>query len=358
MAVPGDAFRFIIQYGETHQIEQMLLKGSIFARMSPDEKHELVEKLQSLDYTTGFCGDGANDCGALKAADVGISLSEAEASVAAPFTSQVFDISCVLDVIKEGRSALVTSFSCFKYMSLYSAIQFVTVSIMYSLGSNLGDFQFLWIDLFLIIPIAVFMGWAEPYPRLCVKRPTANLVSRKVLVPLMGEIVILAFFQFLTWRLVQQADWYHPPLRGGDDSQVQSSDSTVLFIISCFQYIFIAVILSVGPPYRKPMVENRPFLLTLLVTVLFTIAIMFMPVDSWFGQLMDLDYVSLQFKGLIVALAVANIIVSYLAEHWVFQGLATVLQKVARLVGLPTKNASNKRYKRILREEAELPKTV
>lgn len=68
--------------------------------MSPDEKHELVEKLQSLDYCCGFCGDGANDCGALKAADVGISLSDAEASVAAPFTSRVFEISCVPTVIK------------------------------------------------------------------------------------------------------------------------------------------------------------------------------------------------------------------------------------------------------------------
>lgn len=68
--------------------------------MSPDEKHELVEKLQSLDYCCGFCGDGANDCGALKAADVGISLSDAEASVAAPFTSRIFDISCVPRLIK------------------------------------------------------------------------------------------------------------------------------------------------------------------------------------------------------------------------------------------------------------------
>lgn len=78
----------------------MLVKGKVFARMSPDEKHELVEKLQSIDYSCGFCGDGANDCGALKAADVGISLSQAEASVAAPFTSQVFDIRCVLEVIR------------------------------------------------------------------------------------------------------------------------------------------------------------------------------------------------------------------------------------------------------------------
>jgi cation-transporting ATPase 13A3/4/5 len=78
----------------------MLVRGKVFARMSPGEKHELVEKLQSIDFTCGFCGDGANDCGALKAADVGISLSEAEASVAAPFTSRVFDIRCVLEVIR------------------------------------------------------------------------------------------------------------------------------------------------------------------------------------------------------------------------------------------------------------------
>lgn len=68
--------------------------------MSPDEKHELVEKLQSIDYCCGFCGDGANDCGALKAADVGISLSDAEASVAAPFTSRQFEISCVPKLIR------------------------------------------------------------------------------------------------------------------------------------------------------------------------------------------------------------------------------------------------------------------
>jgi hypothetical protein len=81
-------------------LPQMLVRGNVFARMSPDEKHELVERLQSLDYCCGFCGDGANDCGALKAADVGISLSDAEASVAAPFTSRQFDISCVPQLIK------------------------------------------------------------------------------------------------------------------------------------------------------------------------------------------------------------------------------------------------------------------
>ncbi|ELU37719.1 Ca-transporting ATPase [Rhizoctonia solani AG-1 IA] len=139
--------------------KQMLVKAQIFARMSPDEKHELVSRLQSLGYTVCFCGDGANDCGALKAADVGLSLSEAEASVAAPFTSRTPDIGCVIEVIREGRAALVTSFSCFKYMRLS-------------------------------------MGRTLPYSRIYPKRPTASLVSKKVLSSIIGQIVITSAFQF------------------------------------------------------------------------------------------------------------------------------------------------------------------
>lgn len=56
--------------------------------MSPDDKATLVERLQGFTKAeVGMCGDGANDCGALKTADMGVSLSEAEASIAAPFTS-------------------------------------------------------------------------------------------------------------------------------------------------------------------------------------------------------------------------------------------------------------------------------
>lgn len=95
-----DSSTLAITVSEYSCSAQMLVCGKVFARMSPDEKHELVEKLQSIDYCCGFCGDGANDCGALKAADVGISLSDAEASVAAPFTSRQFEISCVPTLIR------------------------------------------------------------------------------------------------------------------------------------------------------------------------------------------------------------------------------------------------------------------
>ncbi|VDQ06328.1 unnamed protein product [Trichobilharzia regenti] len=91
----------------------------------------MIEALQSVGYFVSMCGDGANDCGALKVAHAGIALSEAEASVASPFTSKQQNISCVLTLIREGRCALTTSFGAFKFMVGYSMIQFFSAILLY-----------------------------------------------------------------------------------------------------------------------------------------------------------------------------------------------------------------------------------
>lgn len=172
-------------------LKQVLLKAQIYARMSPDDKAKLVEKLREFCKTeVGMCGDGANDCGALKTADVGLSLSEAEASIAAPFTSQIQDISSVVILLREGRCALSTSFQCFKFIELYSMIQFTTVTLLYSMGSNLTDPQFLYIDLFILIPLSIFMGQTESYKSLTPHLPAGSLLSMPVLTSVIGSCII------------------------------------------------------------------------------------------------------------------------------------------------------------------------
>ncbi|KIX10370.1 uncharacterized protein Z518_01452 [Rhinocladiella mackenziei CBS 650.93] len=327
LAVTGDAFRWIIDFGSTEVLQRMLVKGTVFARMSPDEKHELVEKMQSIDYCCGFCGDGANDCGALKAADVGVSLSEAEASVAAPFTSHVFDISCVPTLIKEGRAALVTSFCCFKYMSLYSAIQFTSVSFLYASASNLGDFQFLFIDLALILPIAIFMGWTGAYPVLSKKHPTANLVSRKVLTPLLGQIVLSILVQLIAFETVQDQPWYQPPQLDKDKSNVDNSQNTALFLVSCYQYTLSGVVLSSGPPFRQSMTTNAPFCVTIVVALLISLYMLLDPA-KWLADFMDLTEMSLDYELFLLALAATGFAVAYLSEQYAFPSLAKFIGRL------------------------------
>ncbi|XP_043329285.1 probable cation-transporting ATPase 13A4 isoform X3 [Cervus canadensis] len=153
-ALNGKSFQVITQHFSS-LLPKILMNGTIFARMSPGQKSSLVEEFQKLDYFVGMCGDGANDCGALKMAHVGVSLSEQEASVASPFTSKTPNIECVPHLIKEGRAALVTSFCMFKYMALYSMIQYVGVLLLYWETNNLSNYQFLFQDLAITTIIGV-----------------------------------------------------------------------------------------------------------------------------------------------------------------------------------------------------------
>ncbi|XP_073929609.1 probable cation-transporting ATPase 13A4 isoform X8 [Castor canadensis] len=104
-ALSGKSFHVISQHFSS-LLPKILINGTIFARMSPGQKSSLVEEFQKLDYFVGMCGDGANDCGALKMAHVGISLSEQEASVASPFTSKTPNIECVPHLINESEWCL------------------------------------------------------------------------------------------------------------------------------------------------------------------------------------------------------------------------------------------------------------
>ncbi len=197
-AITGKAIDLILEKDPLltrRKTKKIVSSISVYARMSPDSKARLVEALQKLGHIVGMCGDGANDCAALKAADVGISLSEAEASIAAPFTSRTPDTSCVIKLLREGRAALATSFQCFKFMALYSMIQLSSVSIMYGLKINLTDMQYLMIDLYIILPIAATMSWTKAARGLSRQMPTSDLLSLPVLASILGQVLIQAVSQ-------------------------------------------------------------------------------------------------------------------------------------------------------------------
>jgi P-type Mg2+ transporter len=53
---------------------QRALECQVFARLTPDQKQQLVASLRAAGHVVGFLGDGVNDAPALQAADVGVSV--------------------------------------------------------------------------------------------------------------------------------------------------------------------------------------------------------------------------------------------------------------------------------------------
>uniref|UniRef100_A0A8C7YIK8 Polyamine-transporting ATPase 13A3 n=1 Tax=Oryzias sinensis TaxID=183150 RepID=A0A8C7YIK8_9TELE len=297
-AMNGKSFATILEHFPD-MLQKLVLRGTVFARMAPDQKTQLIEALQGVDYYVGMCGDGANDCGALKRAHGGISLSELEASVASPFTSRTPNISCVPNLIREGRAALITSFCVFKFMALYSIIQYISVTLLYSILSNLGDLQFLFIDIAIILIIVFTMSLNPAWKDLVPRRPPSGLISGPLLFSVLTQILICLGFQIITFVWVQKQAWYtvwkpftdvcnHSSQLNVselnntelDEHNIQNFENTSLFYVSSFQYLIVAVVFSKGKPFRQPSYKNWPFVLSTVGLYIFLLFILFHPVES------------------------------------------------------------------------------
>jgi len=97
-------------------------------------------------------------------------------------------------MLREGRCALTTSFQTFKYIELYSFIQFITVCTLYTFAADLADMQFLYQDLIVIVPLSMFMGQTGPYKKLSKMLPLGALISVPVLTSVLGVVVLQMVF--------------------------------------------------------------------------------------------------------------------------------------------------------------------
>ena len=270
-------------------LPSVITKGTVFARMAPDQKTQLVEQLMAMDYVVAMCGDGANDCGALKAAHIGVSLSEAEASVAAPFTSREVNITCVLRLIQEGRCALTTSFETFKYMAMYSLIQFMTVLILYTEGAALSNLEFLFVDLGITTSLALTLGRTGPAPGLTHRRPVGSLVSLSNLVPLGLQIFLCFCFQWSALKFLQIQPWYKhvvPTENDDDEGVVVCWENTAVYCVSCFQYLILAAVYSKGAPFRQPFYTNLSLVGMLAVLTMISTLMLVYPIEP-ISELME-----------------------------------------------------------------------
>ena len=306
IAITGPVFEKIFKLNERyiknkdpklkliHQSYRLILKnGRVFARMAPEHKALLVEAFKKEGFTTLMCGDGANDCAALRTATVGVSLSPEEASIAAGFTSQIPDVSCIYELLREGKCSLTTSIQTFKYMMLYSLIQFICVTLLMIYISYLTDFQFLVSDLFIIFPLEWFLAMTHPHSDLTYEQPVSALLSFPVISSILIQTILVFVFQFVGYQILKKHyDFENICDFDDNDDPLPCHENTIIFLIAHFQYLTAALAFSVSKPFRQPIYKNWPLMIYLALIYFYSIWIT-INCDDWsmklFG-LYDLKY--------------------------------------------------------------------
>ena len=121
----------------SEEMQRAVAECSVFGRVTPQQKKQMVQALQSQKHTVAMTGDGVNDVLALKEADCSIAMASGSeaASNAAQIVLLDSDFARMPSVVLEGRRVvnnIQRSASLFLVKNLFSMLMtlftFVAVS--------------------------------------------------------------------------------------------------------------------------------------------------------------------------------------------------------------------------------------
>jgi H+-transporting ATPase len=119
---------------EKNVLDNMLENADGIAEVFPENKFDIVTRLQEKGHIVGMTGDGVNDAPALKQADVGIAVSGATdaARAAADIVLTSMGISVIISAIAEARRIFsrMTSYATYRIAETIRVLLFMTLSIL------------------------------------------------------------------------------------------------------------------------------------------------------------------------------------------------------------------------------------
>jgi magnesium-transporting ATPase (P-type) len=236
----------------------------VFGRCNPTHKVSVISTFIEKGYITLMCGDGQNDCGALKSAHVGIALSTAEASLVAPFTSIDKEIKAVVELLREGRCALASAFAAYKYYILYGQIEAFLQTMTAYLSVTFSEWCWIFLDGVWSTTMAFSLPLAKAAKTLSPSRPTASLFSLHTLSSTCGLLAINFLFNVIALLALFGQDWFQCRKWNSEDvSDIltigDNYETSALFVVGGFQYFATAMSLNFGYTFRENWWKNYVF---------------------------------------------------------------------------------------------------
>nr|GLL19784.1 probable manganese-transporting ATPase PDR2 [Ipomoea trifida]GMC66479.1 probable manganese-transporting ATPase PDR2 [Ipomoea batatas]GMC68134.1 probable manganese-transporting ATPase PDR2 [Ipomoea batatas] len=204
-----------------------------------------------------------------------------DASMASPFTAKHASVAPTTDIIRQGRSTLVTTLQMFKILGLNCLATAYVLSVMYLDGVKLGDVQATISGVF-TAAFFLFISHARPLQNLSAERPHPNIFCAYVFLSLLGQFAVHLFFLISS---VNEANKYMPDECIEPDSDFHPNlVNTVSYMVSMMLQVATFAVNYMGRPFNQSISENKPFLYSLLGAVGFFTVItsdLFRNLNDW-----------------------------------------------------------------------------
>lgn len=233
------------------EVRRLARERSVFARVSPRHKVQLVRALQGTGARVAMTGDGVNDAAAIKEADVGIAMGRCGVEVTREAASVVLTddrFDTILAAVEEGRGLFQNVRSFMRYLLGCNAGEVLVMlgATLLGLPLPLTPLQILWMNLVTDGLPAIALGMDPPSPGLMERpprRPGEGVLGGGLGVQLLGRataIGLSALGVFL-WMLV-----------AGHDLVVARTAAFTTLVTAQLVYVFSARSERLDPLERSP----------------------------------------------------------------------------------------------------------
>ncbi|CEG71670.1 hypothetical protein RMATCC62417_07368 [Rhizopus microsporus] len=259
LAVTGKAFDWLCDH---NKMRKYLLDTRVFARMTPSGKVKCIQ-LHMERGITAMTGDGGNDCGALRAAHVGIAMSDAEASIVSPFSTSIRSVRSCVELIRQGRGALATSITNYKYLVMYGQVMMMLKIYTFYFSITMSQNVWIAVDVLITVLLTWAVSQSRAAKRLEDQRPTAQLLGPQTLASGLGLVTINWLFLIGAFVMLFKQPWFR--CHEFDSSAVDISkwwlladnyEAEVLALVCLFQFINNAAVFNFGYKFRKSFYRN------------------------------------------------------------------------------------------------------
>ncbi|XP_062083748.1 probable manganese-transporting ATPase PDR2 [Humulus lupulus] len=238
-------------------------KGKVATNNSISNRHSMaLERQQKLKKMMEELNDDSDGRAPI--------VKLGDASMASPFTAKHASVSPTTDIIRQGRSTLVTTLQMFKILGLNCLATAYVLSVMYLDGVKLGDVQATISGVF-TAAFFLFISHARPLPTLSADRPHPNIFCFYVFLSLLGQFAIHLCFLISS---VQEAEKHMPEECIEPDSNFHPNlVNTVSYMVNMMLQVATFAVNYMGHPFNQSVSENKPFLYALLSAVGFFVVI-------------------------------------------------------------------------------------